>query len=773
MGEYSVIGKRVPNVFGRSKVDGSAKYTDDLKFPGMLFGGLLRSPYAHAKILSINTTRAEKLKGVKAVITGEDTNKVPYGIFGFTRDQLFLPTDRVRFLGEEVAAVAAVDDQVTAEALELIEVEYEPLPVVTDPEEAMKVGAPQIHEPFRGFLGPEQGDLSRNIGVRCKRDYGDVEGGFKDADLVCEDRFRTVAINHGTLEPYVTLARYDQGSGKVEIWCPNQAPFQKMRAISNLMQMPLNDVVVRKIFHGGAFGGRSETFAADLCAVLLSKRTRKAVKICFTREDTFILRQKHPYIIDIRAGVKKDGTLTALDIRLISDGGAYMSTGPIAIDFPSVVVESMYRTSNFRYESFEVYTNKPVRGAMRGHGGQQMAFAMDSLMDMMAEKIGMDPVDIRLRNARQPGEMLPSKSQIRSCGFTECIQKAAKAMDWGAKKGEHGSRGIGIGCSTMISGFSLGFRTPSSALVKLNDDGEATVITGLQDSGQGNETMAVQIVSEELGIPMEDIRILNADTELTPPDPGNYAMCTTFVSGNAVRCAAADAKEQLKEVVAQKLEANIHDLVIKDRKIFVKGSPSMGMTVKQAVRESFRSQQPVIGRGSYQPDLDLKTSWSVGKIEGQRTGAYTFGAVVVEVEVDRETGQVRLIEAAGAQDVGYALNPSAVEGQNEGSIVLGQGMVLTEDLAWDEGLMLNPNFLDYRMPIAPDMPRIQSIIVESLDQDGPYGAKEATETINIAVIPAIANAIYDAVGVRIKDLPITPQKILAALKGQERKGVDK
>jgi 4-hydroxybenzoyl-CoA reductase subunit alpha len=310
-------------------------------------------------------------------------------------------------------------------------------------------------------------------------------------------------------------------------------------------------------------------------------------------------------------------------------------------------------------------------------------------------------------------------------------------------------------------------------VVRLNDDGEATVMTGLQDSGQGNETMAVQIVSEELGIPMEDVRIINADTELTPPDPGNYAMCTTFVSGNAVRCAAADAKEQLKAVVAQKLEANIADMEVRDRRIFVRGSPSMGMTLKDAVRASFRSQQPVIGKGSYQPDIDLKTSWSVGMIEGQRTGAYTFGTVVVEVEVDRETGQVRLTEAAGAQDVGYALNPSAVEGQNEGSIVLGQGMVLTEDLVWDEGLMLNANFLDYRMPLATDMPKIHSIIVESMDQDGPYGAKEATETINIAVIPAIANAIYNAVGVRIKELPITPQKILAALREQERKEVQK
>jgi 4-hydroxybenzoyl-CoA reductase subunit alpha len=344
-------------------------------------------------------------------------------------------------------------------------------------------------------------------------------------------------------------------------------------------------------------------------------------------------------------------------------------------------------------------------------------------------------------------------------------------LDWEKKRGRSGNRGLGMGCSTMISGFNMGFRTPSSAVIKFNDDGEPTVITGLQDSGQGNETMAVQIVSEELGIPMKRISIINADTELTPPDPGNYAMCSTFVSGNAVRCAAADAKEQLKVVVAKKLEANIEDLEVRDGRIFVRGTPNTGMTLKEAVRESFRSQQPVIGKGSYQPDLDSKRGWSVGNIEGQRTGAYTFGAVVVEVEVDRETGHVKVIEAAGAQDVGYALNPMAVEGQNEGSILMGQGMVLSEGLFWDDGLMLNPNFLDYKMPIVLDAPRIRNIIVESNDQDGPYGAKEATETINIAVISAIANAIYDAVGVRIKELPITPFRILAALK--EKEGVSR
>jgi len=679
-----------------------------------------------------------------------------------------LPTDKVRYLGEEIAAVAATDKQILGEALDLIKVEYEVLPPVLDPEEAMKDGAPQVHESYKGFLGAVQGDLSRNIGVQCKRDYGDVEKGFREATCVMEDRFRTVALNHCTLEPYVTLARYDPGSEKVELWCPNQAPFQKMRALSNLLKMPLNDVVIRKVFHGGAFGGRSETFAADLCAAVLSKLTQKPVKISFSREETFILRQKHPYIIDMKIGVKEDGAITAIDIRLISDGGAYISTGPIAIDFPSVVVESMYRTPNLRYNSFEIYTNTPVRGAMRGHGGQQMVFATDSLLDMIAEEIGMDPVEIRLKNAIRAHEMLPSKSQVRSCGFTECIQKASKALGWVEKKGKPGNRGIGIGCSTMISGFSMGFRTPSSAVVKFNDDGEATVMTGLQDSGQGNETMAVQIASEELGLPMERIRIINADTELTSPDPGNYAMCTTYVSGNAVKSAAADAKEQLKTVVAKKLEANIEDIEVRDGRIFVRGSPERGLTLKEAVRESFRSQQPVMGKGSYMPDLDLKRSWSVGNIEGQRTGAYTFGAVVVEVEVDRATGRVRVIEAAGSQDVGRALNPLAVEGQNEGSILLGQGMVLSEGLIWDNGLMLNPNFIDYKIPIALDMPRIRNIIVESGDPDGPFGAKEATETINIAVVSAIANAIYDAVGVRIKELPITPHKILTALKEKER-----
>jgi CO/xanthine dehydrogenase Mo-binding subunit len=402
---------------------------------------------------------------------------------------------------------------------------------------------------------------------------------------------------------------------------------------------------------------------------------------------------------------------------------------------------------------------------MRGHGGQQMAFAMDSILDMVAEEVGMDPVDIRLKNAIKEGERLPSDSHVRSCGFTECIEKARDRIDWREKHGKKNFRGVGIGCAPMVSGFSLGFRTGSSAFIKFNEDGEATLITGLIDGGQGNETMAVQIASEILGIPMENIRLICADTELTPSDPGNYAMSTTFVSGNAVKSAAEDAHRQIFEIVAEKFETSPENLELKDGKVQMKGIPERGMSIKDAVREGFRSK-PVMGRGYYMPNLDFKRGWVIGKITGQRTGAYTFGAVTAEVEVDPETGTVRVLHAVGAQDVGFALNPMAVEGQNEGSLPLGQGQALYEKIHWDNGLMLNPNFLEYQPPLATDIPVMETVIVEPIDQDGPFGAKEATETTNIAIVPAILNAIYDATGVRIKDLPATPEKIL---KGLERK----
>jgi len=750
--EFAVIGKRVARIDAPEKATGAARFTDDLELPHMLHGKILWSPHAHARILNIDTSRAERLKGVRAVITGKDWEGVKYGVFPATRDQHPLALNKVRYIGDEVAAVAAVDEDTAEEALELIRVEYELLTPVFDPEEAMLENAPRIHD-----------EIPRNISVHVKTELGDVEKGFRESDHVREDRFETQAVAHCQLECYVALANFD-ASGKLEIWTPNQSPFTKRRALANALKMPLDDVRVLRSYVGGAFGGRSETFALDFCAALLSRKTGRPVKITYSREESFrSTRQKHPFVLYLKTGVKRDGTIIAKALRVVADGGAYNSTGPIAMTNPPTMLLPLFRIPNFRYEAFRVYTNKPVRGAMRGHGSQQFRFADDCQMDMIAEDLGLDPVEIRLKNVVNTGERLINGSVVSSSGLRECIERAVESSNWSKKGQLPRGRGLGIGCACTTCGFSLGIRSSSSAFVKFNEDGQATVITGTQDNGQGNWSMMVQIAAEELGVPMKDIRLVAADTETTPQDPGTYSMSTTFISGNAVKAACADARRQILEIAAEKLEANMADLDARKGRVYVRGSIEKGLDIPDIIKLAFASGRPIMGKGSYMPRMD-PLNFLTGNISGQNTGTWSFGTVIAEVQVDTETGKVTLEKVTAVHDCGRAINPNEVEGQAEGSVVLGQGQALTEKLKWDGGLLLNASFLDYGIPTASDTPEMRTIIVETIDPSGPFGAKEAAEPINVAIIPAIANAIYDATGVRIHSLPITPDKIIEALK---------
>ncbi|MCL5961457.1 MAG: molybdopterin-dependent oxidoreductase [Chloroflexi bacterium] len=749
MTDYSFVGKRVPRIDALEKATGAARFTDDLELPHTLHGRILWSPHAHARILHIDTSKAERLPGVKAVITGKDWGNFKYGVFPATRDQHPLAVDKVRYIGDEVAAVAATDGDTAEEALELIRVEYEVLPPVFDPDEAMREGAPLVHDAAPG-----------NVSIHARTELGEVDKGFRESDYLREDRFETQAVAHCQLEPYVALASVDP-SGKLEIWTPNQSPFTKRRALANALRMPLDDVRVLKSYIGGAFGGRSETFALDFCAALLSRRTGRPVKITYSREESFrSTRQKHPFILYLKTGVKRDGTIVAKDLRIVADGGAYNSTGAIAMSNPPTMLLPLFRIPNFRYEALRVYTNKPVRGAMRGHGSQQVRFADGCQLDMIAEDLGLDPVEIRLKNAVETGERLINGSVVYSSGLKECIEKAVEASGWEEKKRQLApGRGIGIGTACTTCGFSLGIRSSSAAFVKFNEDGQATLFTGTQDNGQGNWSMVAQIAAEELGVPMQDIRLVAADTETTPQDPGTYSMSTTFISGNAAKAAAADARKQLLEIAAEKLEANADDLEAREGRIYVKGSPDKGLGVADVVKHALALGRPIMGKGSFMPDMD-PINYLTGDFRGQNTGTWSFGAVVAEVQVDRQTGRVTLEKVTAAHDCGRAINPNAVEGQAEGSAVLGQGQVLTEELKWDGGTLLNASFLDYGIPTAVEAPEINTIIVETIDPNGPFGAKEAAEPVNVAIIPAIANAIYHATGVRFKSLPVTAEKIV-------------
>ena len=758
MKELSVVGKSTKRVDTSAKATGEALFTADLSLPRMLVAKVKRSPHAHARILRVDTSGAERLPGVRAVVTSGDSTGEKWGVFRYTQDQAFLPSDKVRFIGEEVAAVAAVDEDTAAAALDLITVEYEELPAVFTIDEAMKPGAVLIHEHNPG-----------NINVHVKIDVGDVGKGFAASYYVREDTFSAPEESYFQTEPYAVVAQFDN-SGNLDIWMPNAGPHLKAKPLSNLLKMPLNKVRVRKITIGGAFGGRSEISPADVICALLARKARQPVKITYTREENSIAtRQAHSMTTTIKTGVDREGRVLSRDITCYMDGGAYSSTGPIAVSVPFLCMEQAYRMENVRYNGYRVFTNKPIRGMFRTHG-RAFACGIDLQLDLIGSELGIDPVTMRLRNARQAGDYTPTRSLVPSCGMTETIEKTADAAGWKEKWGKLPPfHGIGIGCNSVQTGFPMGIRGGSTAFIKFNEDGGATVISGVVDNGQGNENMIVQIAAEELGLLPEDIQIITADTEVTPSDPGSYSMCETFIGGNAVRLAAVDAKAKLFQIAARALEAKPGELAARDRRIFVKGEPERSIPLGRVIRMALSKGQSIAGEGSYWPKVDPRREW-VENPFGQLSETFSFGTTMVEVKVDPETGLVDVLEAWASQDVGFALNPKVIEGQFEGGVTMGgQGGMLTEYHIWDGGRLLNPTQLEYRLPLAPDMPKINSIIVESNDPTGPYGAKEAGMSVAMSAAQAYVSAICNAIGAPIKEYPITPDKIVKALEEKKKK----
>lgn len=756
MATYSVVNKRMPPIDGKAKATGEAKFTVDLQLPGMLHGKILRSPHPHARIVRIDAENARKLRGVKAVITGHDVPKVKFGVFAHlpqTLDLYGLAIDKARYIGDEVAAVAAADESIAEEALKLISVEYEQLPAVFDPEEAMKPGAPLVHE-----------HVERNLSRVSRFHFGDVERAFKEAYYVREDRFVTQAVTHCALEVHASVAWWDQ-SGKITLWSSTQAPFRLAEGLSYVLGVPLNRIHVIKPFVGGGFGGKADgLWPMDACAVLLSRASGHPVKIVNTREEEFMAtRRRHPFVITLKTGVQRDGTLLACDCKAIADGGAHNSWGPAIIGRAGVQLFMPYRLPHIRYEGYRVYTNKTPSGAMRGWGNLQMRFAADSQLDMIAEELGIDPADIRLRNAHHPGDVLPNKAYITSCAFAECIRKVSGTdSEQKRRSPDKPDQGKGMGCWAYVSGAKQLAHDSTAAIVKVFEDGTATLMTGASDIGQGSDTTLAQIVAEALGIRLEDITVISADTLVTPLDFGTFASRVTFISGNAVKAAAVDARNQIFEFAADRLESKVADLVSADRNIWVKGSPERSISVAEAVKGCLNSKQGlhILGRGSYNPNTVVVNQQTY---EGHSSPAYAFGAQTAEVRVDRETGQIDVLRIEGAHDCGLAINPMAAEGQLEGAAVGGLAQALYEELVTDKGLVMNPSFLEYKITTAMDVPEINTSLVEEPDPEGPFGAKGMSEGCQIAPAPAIANAIYDAVGVRVHELPITPEMILDLL----------
>jgi 4-hydroxybenzoyl-CoA reductase subunit alpha len=750
MGEYSIIGKRVPRVDGILKVTGRAEFTDDISLPRMLYGKILRSPYPHAKILNVDKSRAENLPGVKAVITCRDIGEIRYGRRGF-KDKYILALDRVRYVGDEVAAIAAIDEDTAEEALELIRVDYEPLPAVFDPEEAMRNDAPRIHD-----------HVERNICGKTEFEIGNLNAGFKESDYIREDMFFTQATNHAAIELHAIIADFDP-SGKLKIWGATQSPFTWSVQLSQTLRIPESDIRVVNPYVGGGFGGKVDMMSYGFCAVLLSKIVERPVKIVLNREEVFsATRQRHPMKIYLKTGVKKDGTLIATECRLIADGGAYAPAGIITIYLSGAFLSSVYRIPNLKYEGYRIYTNNPIRFAQRGHGNPQPRFAFESQLDTIAEELNIDPLYIRNKNSIQKGDRILGDMEIKSCALKECIERSGEEIGWKDKKGKlPKGKGIGIGCSSFVSGVLVPPYSYSGAIIKVNVDGRVTLLTGITDVGQGSDTIMSQIVADELGVSFKDVKIISGDTGVTPAHPGSFSNRGTLWAGNAVRYAALDVKKQIFERVADRLEANIEDLEAKDGWIYVKGSTDRGISFKDAIRTIFLAKEgrPIMGRGYYRPDIDL-VNFETG--EGKITPAYSFDAQTSEVDVDLETGVVKILNIISANDCGIPINPMAIEGQVEGAISMGEGQVLFEELIWDKGYILNPSFLGYRIPTSLDIPDMKTVIIESKDETLPLGAKTSEGTV-VSVIPSIANALYNATGVRIKKLPITPESILKEL----------
>jgi len=758
MNKLNVVGKREPMLDGLEKATGRARFTDDLALPGMLFGKILRSPFAHARVLHVDLTGALKVPGVKDAISGKDIPKKKYGIVPMAKDEYALAIDKVRYIGDEVAAVVATSLDAAEEAISKIKVDYEELPAVFDPLEAMKPGAPIIHD-----------EVPDNVSAKIRKEFGNVEKAFGGSDSVFEDIYDTQPVNHCPLEPQAALAMVDQ-SRKVTLWSSTQIPFFLKRNLATSLDIPESKVRVIKPKVGGGFGQKIDQYAKDFCAAFFSARTGKPVKFVYEREEVFTsTRQRHPMHIQLKTGMKKGGTILAQQFRVVADGGAYNSTAPLMITLACYFIMLPYRLENLLFEGYHVYTNKPVGGAMRGHGIPQVRFAVETQLDRIAEKMGTDPLEIRLKNAFHAGESHPAKLLVQSCGFSDTLLKAAEGIGWKEKRGKLPfGRGVGLAGASFPSGVSNMSHISSGAVVKIERDGAITLLTGAADIGQGAETVISQIAAEELGVSLEDIRITAADTEITPLDPGTFGSGVTLRAGNAAKIAAQAAKEKLFEAVAEKMEANVEDLGTKDHRIYVKGSPERGMSFQEAVKVYQYSDRPmpIIGRGSYHPPAKEPTT--LLKEDGNFSPAYSFMTQAAEVEVDTHTGKVKVLKVVASHDCGRAINPMLVEGQLEGSVVGGMGQALYEDVITEKGQVINPSFLDYGIPTAMEVPPIACVEVETNDPEGPFGAKESGEGTQLAPAPAIINAIYDAIGVRFNSLPVTPEKVLGALQGKEK-----
>ena len=758
MSGLTTVGQKIPKRDAPLKVTGGASYIQDLKIPGMLHGRILYGKYPHAKILKLDTSKAGRLPGVMAIITAAD---VPNNFrFGFMKDNPPLKTGKVRSTRDEIAAVAATSAEIAAEALELIDVEYEELPGIFDPLEAMKEEAPLVHEEMKSNI----------LKMPWKLVCGNVEAAKNESAYVVSDAFSTQWVTHCCLGTSGCIAVFDRGDN-LTMYSNTQIPsLAQNDYIEALDAFGLKGRRVRVIqcVIGGGFGSKLDTYAYEYIAILLAMKTRKPVKFIFSREEEFFATSpRQCTITKISQGCDKDGRLTFREMEMILDNGAYTSWGATTPSVMMMPISSLYKVPNIRYVAKCVYTNNTYSQAMRGYGNPQATFAIESSLDQLAEKAGIDPYELRSRNANEPGEMTPQNFKITSCGMKECMDEVVKRLDWKGKKGKGKGRGVGMASLIHVGGGARVYKSDGcGTIIKMDDRGKVDVITGATEIGQGSETVIAQIVAEELGVSIDDINVINNDTDVCPWDVGVHASRSTFVAGNSALGAAKKIKRQMLAIAAQNMDEDPASLDIKNGIFFSIRDKEKNMPLSKVLRKVHYTPggKMFMAEHFYDPpnenlDKDFKGNLSV---------SYAYGVHGVEVEVDRKTGQVKILNYIAAHDVGKAINPMLLKGQIYGGGLMGIGYALGETMIYEKGHLKNGSFLDYKMPTAKDVPPVQAVIVETDEQDGPFGAKGIGEPGLVPTAPAIANAIYDAVGVRIRELPITQEKVLRALKEKEK-----
>jgi len=757
---FRVVGKENRKVDGLAKATGEAIYTDDIQLPGMLHAKMLRSPHAHARVLSVDTSKAEALEGVVGVLVGAEL-PIRYGVIPWTPDENALATDKVRFIGDEVAAVAAVDEDTASEALDLIEVEYEILDAILDPQVALVTPEPPIHE------GRKRRD---NISKHVDLEFGDVDAQLAEADIVLEEDYSFHSTTHAPIEPHCAVAQ-PNSDGRITLWSSTQITHYVHRALARVLELDPARIRVIQPCLGGGFGGKSDPFSLEFVVAQLALKTGRPVKMLWAREEVFYAhRGRHPMQMHYRTTAQKNGTITSVDAKLLIDGGAYSSFGLVTTYYSGQLLTGPYDFPNYRFDSTRVFTNKPPNGPKRGHGSVQPRFAFEVQLDEIAHKLDIDPIEIRRRNFIGSDTKTINGQRISSNGFMQCLDEVEDASDWKARRGKlpHG-RGLGVAGSMYISGTNYPVypnKMPQAGVqLKIDRSGLVTVFTGGNDIGQGSNSMVAYLVAEELGILPSHIKVVAADTDLCPVDLGAYSSRVTFMVGNAAIDGARKLRKHIVEAVAKHWEVEGRDVRLMDGTVIDLSEAARSMTHVEAFHLAEEMFDTLGSTGAYNtPELG-------GDYRGGTIGAspaYSFTAHAAEVDVDTETGRITVLNIWAAHDCGRALNPIIVRGQIEGSTYMGAAEVVMENHDLNRfGLHAGPSLLDYRIPTSLDAPNLEARIVESIDPEGPYGAKEAGEGPLHSTIPAIANAVFDAVGIRLRHLPFTPAKVLKALRELE------